>query len=139
MGLPIYGIQTSPAQRIIQDLAPEEGMGALRAVPFDQLQPGVYEVGGEVPRDLCPDIDYGCPDLTAVFKEYDQRIMRAATDTRLPAAQRLPNAEGVMLIEDWQQDLRKITMRIGYDDPNDATNRINYERHIYLHRDRGGE
>jgi quinol-cytochrome oxidoreductase complex cytochrome b subunit len=139
MGLPIYGIQTSPAQRIVQDLAPEEGLGALRAVPFDQLQPGVYEVGQELPRDLCPDIDYGCPALTGVFREYNDRIMLAATNERLAPAQRLANAEAVMLVEDWQLDLRKITMRIAYDDPQNAQNRLTYERHIFLHRNHGGE
>jgi hypothetical protein len=54
-------------------------------------------------------------------------------------AQRLANPEAVMLVEDWQKDLRKITMRIGYDDPQNAENRLTYERHVFLHRDHGGE
>ena len=137
MGLPQYNIQTPAATRIIQDLAPEEGVGALRAVPFEQLQSGVYEVvvSGEVPRDLCPDIDYGCPELTDVFEKYTERVTHAATATGLQNFERLPNAEAVMLIEDWQTDLKKVTMRILWDDP-DSGDRKNYEKHYFLHRDR---
>jgi quinol-cytochrome oxidoreductase complex cytochrome b subunit len=36
MGLPLYGIETPAATRIIQDIAPEEGPGPLFEVPFDQ-------------------------------------------------------------------------------------------------------
>jgi hypothetical protein len=43
-----------------------------------------------------------------------------------------------MLVEDWQTDLKKITMRIGWDDPQ--TNKPQtLEKHIFLHRDHGEE
>lgn len=137
MGLPQYNIQTPAATRIIQDLAPEEGVGPLRAVPFEQLEPGAYEVtiGGEVPRDLCPDIDYGCPELTEVFEQYSERVTHAATATDLQPFERLPNAEAVMVIENWQTDLKKVTMRILWDDPVNG-DRKSYEKHYFLHRDR---
>jgi len=144
MGLPQYGIQTPAATRIIQDLVPEEGVGPLRAVPFDQLQPGIYEVSEAVPKDLCPDLitgddlPRGCPELTDVFKQYNDRIIHASTVTDLPKYERLPNVEAVMLIEDWQTDLRKVTMRINWDDV-DTSVRKTYERHVFLHRENGGE
>ena len=43
-----------------------------------------------------------------------------------------------MVVEDWQTDLRKITMRIVWDDV-DTADRKTYERHVYLHREHGGE
>ena len=89
VGLPIYGIETPAATRIIQDMAPEEGVGPLREVPYDQLHPGVYTVSANPPDDLCPDIDYGCPALTSVFQEYNNRIMEAATNETLPSELRL--------------------------------------------------
>jgi ubiquinol-cytochrome c reductase cytochrome b subunit len=70
MGLPEYGIETPPATRIVQDLAPEEGTGPLRAVPFEQLQAGVYEVNSTPTTNLCPELDFGCPQLEAVFSQY---------------------------------------------------------------------
>jgi hypothetical protein len=130
MGRPGYGIETPAATRIIQDLAPEEGEGELRLIPFDQLQPGVYEVNITKPEKLCPTLDFGCPELEKVFGEYTDRVNEAAE------AGKLPNVQAVMVIEDWQKDLRKVTPRIVWNDPvtNDTKT---YERHIYLHRNRG--
>ncbi len=136
--MPIYGIETPAATRIVQDLAPEEGIGPLRKVPFDQLQPGTYEVSDKVPRDLCPNLDFGCPALTSVFKEYSRRITLAVTDPSLPKIQRLPNGQAFLIIEDWQTDLRKVTFRILWDDP-DTQERKTFEKHIYIHRHHGGE
>jgi hypothetical protein len=138
MGTPLYGIQTSPAQRIMQDLAPEEGLGPLREVPFDQLEAGVYEVGPTTPRDICPDLDFGCPEFTGVFADYSARVHRAAIDETLPDELRLVDPNAVMVVEDWQLDLKKITMRIGWTDPLNQSEKT-YERHIFLHKHHGEE
>ncbi len=138
VGLPIYGIETPAATRIIQDMAPEEGVGPLREVPFDQLVPGVYTVSTEAPDELCPNLDFGCPALTEVFQEFNNRIMEAATNERLPAELRLPNPEAVMVIEDWQQDLRKVTMRIAWQDAVSGEAK-SYEKPVFIHRANLGE
>jgi hypothetical protein len=138
MGLPQYGIQTPAATRILQDLAPEEGVGPLREVPYDQLRIGVYEVGATTPRNLCPDMKGGCPDLTKVFAEFSQQVNFAATNEHLAPYQRLPKAKAVMLVEDWQKDLRKVTMRIVWDDVTSGQSKT-YERHVFLHREHGAE
>ncbi len=135
MGLPQYGIEMPAATRIVQDLAPEEGVGALRAIPYDQFQSGVYEVTGAVPRDLCPNIDFGCPELTTVFKEFSDRVTNAATNEDLADYQRLPNANAVMLVEDWQEDLKKVTLRITWDDVKTGKKQT-YEKHFFIHNDR---
>jgi Cytochrome b(C-terminal)/b6/petD len=138
VGLPIYGIETPAATRIIQDIAPEEGVGPLREVPFDQLVPGVYTVSENPPDELCPNMDYGCPALTAVFQDYNNRIIEAATNESLPSELRLPNPEAVMVIEDWQQNLRKVTMRIAWQDPDTGETK-SYEKPVFIHRDHLGE
>jgi hypothetical protein len=138
MGTPLYGIQTSPAQRIMQDLAPEEGLGPIRSVPFDQLEAGVYEVGDTVPRDICPDLDFGCPEFTQVFADYSNRVNQATVDERLPEELRLVDPKATMVVEDWQTDLKKITMRIDWTDPLNQSDK-SYERHIFLHRHHGEE
>ena len=130
MGTPGYGIETPAATRIIQDLAPEEGTGPLRLVPFDQLQTGVYEVNVTPTEKLCPAMDFGCPDLEAVFKDYTQRVNEAA------AQGKLPDVQAVLVIEDWQKDLKKVTPRIVW---TDSGQRKSYERQIFLHRERGSE
>ena len=92
MGLPHYGIESDAATRIIQDMAPEEGVGPLREVPFDQLQPGVYEVGVHRPEDMCPSLDFGCPEFERVFKFYgtfvDEMVTARAVVCRQPGADR---------------------------------------------------
>lgn len=123
MGLPGYGIETPAATRIIQDLAPEEGIGPLRAVPFDELVPGVYEVNVTDPENIEGELGH-------VFAQYTERVNQATE------AGKLPNAKAVMVIEDWQQDtLRKVTLRIVWDDPKDGQQKT-YQHDYYLHRDR---
>jgi quinol-cytochrome oxidoreductase complex cytochrome b subunit len=131
MGLPGYGIETPAATRIIQDMAPEEGTGPLRAIPFDELQPGVYEVGTTEPDKMCNTLDFGCPELVAVFTEFGERINEAEAEGKLP------NVQAVLVVEDWQKDLRKVTPRIIWDDPASGEVKT-YEKHIFLHRERGG-
>ncbi len=130
MGLPQYGIKTSAATRIVQDLAPQEGVGPVHRIPFAQLQSGVYEVGTTPARNLCPEIDYGCPELESVFATYTQKVDAAVEQGDLPAG------TGVLVIEDWQQDLKKVTLRIVWVEGGQTKT---YERHIFLHRDRGSE
>jgi ubiquinol-cytochrome c reductase cytochrome b subunit len=122
MGTPLFGIETPPAVRIVQDLAPEEGIGPLRAVAYDQLEPGVYEVGVTDPSTLPP-------ELGLVFDEFGQRV------TEAEEAGDLPDAQGVIVIEDWQSDLRKVTPRIVWTDPESGEQKT-YEKHIFLHLDR---
>ena len=127
MGTPEYGIESDPATRIVQDMAPEEGIGPLRAIPFDQLQPGRYEVNVTDPERMCRGLDFGCPSLEALFADYTNRINQAA------AAGRLPDVHAVITIEDWQQDLKKVTPRIEW---TQEGQNAEYERHIFIHRQR---
>jgi hypothetical protein len=132
MGTPAYGIESPAATRIVQDLTPEEGVGPLREIPFDQLQAGVYEVGVTKPDHLCPDLDFGCPKLEQVFAQYSNWVKSAIDEGRLPQAQ------AVIVIEDWQANLKKVTPRIVWTDPDTGATKT-YERHIFIHKDRIGE
>ena len=131
MGLPGFGIETPAATRIIQDIAPEEGTGPLREVPFDELVPGVYEVGVTDTEKMCPDLDFGCPEFVSVFTQYSNDVLEAE------AAGKLTNVTAVMVIEDWQIDLRKVTPRIVWDDAESGETKT-YEQHLFLHRNHGG-
>lgn len=129
MGLPRWGIEANPATRIVQDMMPEEGTGPVREIPFEQLQPGAYEVGVTPGTDMCPDLETGCPNLETVFAEYSQRVAEAES------VGKITDIQAVMLIEDWQQDLKKITLRMVYTDPEDGQ-RKTYERNSFRHRQR---
>jgi hypothetical protein len=131
MGTPHFGIESDAATRIVQDLVPEEGVGPVRSVPYEQLQPGVYIVDETPTSRLCPNLDYGCPDLESLFADYTNRINLAEEEGKLP------ESDAVLLIDNWQQDLKKVTFRIGWTD--ELSERQTYERSIYIHRERGGE
>jgi hypothetical protein len=108
-------------------MAPEEGAGPLRAIPYDQLNPGVYEVGVTDPVTLPS-------QFGLVFAEFEQRVLEAEE------AGTLPDVQAVMVVEDWQADLKKVTPRIIWTDPESGEQKT-YEKHIFLHLDRrrGGE
>jgi len=128
MGTPQFGIETPSATRILQDLVPEEGTGPLREIPFDQLQTMVYEVGVTQPVNLCPDLPFGCPALEAVFTEFGSRVKQAESEGKFK------DPRAVLLIEDWQANLKKITLRIVWADPESGATKT-YDRHIFIHKD----
>ncbi len=132
MGLPQYGIEMPAATRIIQDLSPEEGEGPLQDVPYEQLQQGFYIVN-ETPTDnLCPDMDFGCSEFEEFFALFTERVNQTIDSGALV------NPEAVLVVENWQEDLKKVTMRITWDDPVTG-DRKTYERHIYVHSDSHAE
>jgi hypothetical protein len=115
----------------VQDLAPEEGTGPLRSIPFDQLYPGVYEVNVTQPVRMCPQLDFGCPELEAVFADYT-RMINAAEERGT-----LPNVRAYLTIEMWQHNLKRVTPLILWDDPETGEPR-EYDKQIFLHQDRLG-
>ena len=130
MGTPDYGIEKPPAQAIIQKLAPQEGEGPVQMIPFDQLLPGSYEVNVSPTRDLCTNLDYGCPALEKVFSDFTGMVNGEIKSGKLA------DAKGAMVIEDWQKDLKKVTMRITWTENNKPQS---YDHALFLHRDRGEE
>ncbi|MCW5878948.1 MAG: cytochrome bc complex cytochrome b subunit [Anaerolineales bacterium] len=144
MGTPEYGIETPAATRIIQDLAPEEGEGPLRLIPYPELENRQMEyiVGQDYGTDLCPGLSYypdpeshpndivvGCPHLTEVFQTFSRRLIDAQIDGRLPGL----NAK--LIVEQLQADVVKVTPHVEWTDPSTGQAQTYY--HIYfLHKDR---
>ncbi len=122
MGTHHYGIEIPQATRIVQNLAPEEGIGPLRAVPFDQLVPGIYTTNNTEPSEL-PN------ELGTVFVDLEAQINEAAAQNTLPEAQ------AIMIVEERQANLKRVTLRIVWTDL-ESGERKTYERLIHLHRDR---
>ncbi len=125
MGTPAYGIPTPPATRIIQDLAPEEGLGILRAIPYDELLPGTYVVN-ETDPDTLPG------QLGEVFAEFTERVNEGAAleDDKT----RLNDVHAIMFITEWQQDVKLMVVRIEWTDEDGLTQM--FEKDYFLHRDR---
>jgi quinol-cytochrome oxidoreductase complex cytochrome b subunit len=122
MGTHHYGIHLPQAERIAQDLAPIEGGGPLHGVPFEQLKVGLYDIETVAPDSLPP-------NLGQVFSEFATRVKSNAHQSQMP------EAAGVLVVEDWQQDLKRVTLRITWEDPAGPT-RKSFERIVHLHRER---
>jgi len=122
MGTPVYGIETPPAVRIVQDLAPEEGIGELRAIPYDQLVPGVYWVGETNTEDMPP-------AFAAVFEEFSARVQEKVDEGELP------QAEAMFYVTNWQPDVKRLKIRIEWLDPDTSAPK-DYEHEFFLSRDR---
>lgn len=143
MGTPQYGIETPPATRIIQDLAPEEGEGPLREIPFAELQAGIYQVGQDEAVDLCPQYSYipeggdehdlvlGCPHLTAVFMEFSERLRDAEAEGALP------DLNARLLVEQVQYNLYRLVPHVEWSDPTTGETKT-YEHTYFLHENRAG-
>jgi hypothetical protein len=74
-------------------------------------------------------MDFGCPELESVFQEYSDRVELAVEEGRME------NAEAFIVIEDWQEGLKKITTRILWDDPKTGDPK-EYDRDVFIHMDR---
>ncbi|MBW8012019.1 MAG: hypothetical protein FVQ83_12390 [Chloroflexi bacterium] len=142
MGLPQYGIETPAATRIIQDLAPEEGLGPLREIPHEELVPGIYLLADYVAgEDLCPDLAYqprasegddytvyGCPHLSEVFAEFAERLLLAEESGELPFL------HAYFLIEDFQPNVKRVVPTVNWTDP-DTGQEQTYDVDFFLHED----
>jgi hypothetical protein len=102
----------------------------LDEVHFDELQTGSYEVNAVQPVNMCPNLDYGCPEFEHFFEIYSDRVNEAIEAGKLPA-----ETQAVITIEDWQQDLKKVVLRIVWPDEGETKS---YERVDYMHAEREG-
>ena len=128
MGSPEYAVETSGDQEIAQELAPQEGVGPLRSVPFEELVPGSYVT-------LAMEDEAAAASLTARF-EAEGRNMERFTISAVPPdaphllavmeefqhlldvySRELPNGWGMLMIQDWQDNLKRVEIYIEWDTP----------------------
>lgn len=118
MGTPWYGVTTSPEQEAVAALIPQTHPGPLRLAAWDQLPVGIYEANrwAEAPT----------PALQRLLRTFNEELTHARGPGRA-------DVEGVMVIEDWQSDLLKITLRVVWTDASSGLP-DQYSEIAYLHR-----
>lgn len=114
LGRPSYDLELAPAQAVVQAILPEEGIGALRSLPWAALQTGEWDT-----RTF--EISTAGPEL--------RRVM-AALHARLDATG-LSGAHAKLVITLWQPDLKKVTLRIFWQ-PEGETEQA-FERSFFIH------
>ena len=115
MGTPNFGVTGVAAQEVVQEFIPEEGASRFLSLPFDQLEPGVYDTVA-LPDGMPPRL----ADMLQQIKN------------RVESDHELPDGHVVTVIEDWQLDLRKLTMRVLWTGPEGEE--LDFAKDFYRHR-----
>jgi quinol-cytochrome oxidoreductase complex cytochrome b subunit len=97
MGTPWFGVDTSPEQEAVAVLLPQTHPGPVRLADWGELDVGTYEAANwdEAPSKTLQDI------LLTFHEEISVAEYGARTAW-----------EGIMIIEDWQPSLKKLTLRV---------------------------
>jgi quinol-cytochrome oxidoreductase complex cytochrome b subunit len=148
MGTPRFGVDTAGDQEVAQALAPVEGVGPLRELPFDAWVNGTYCTDDLTKDHALPIVDWGAqqppvplyPDTSqpvtcqAVPEGRLRDLMQTYKDLMVRWGARLPGAVGILHVQDDQktqnsaQDLKRIDIKIiWYLAALDANNQLQYE------------
>jgi ubiquinol-cytochrome c reductase cytochrome b subunit len=152
MGSPEYKVEGSPEQEVAQDLIPQEGHSAMLAVPYEDLELGIYEPGQVID---------GNPHLTEALAEFeaamnrrscnvngdrwddDCKVTQEGNDKKYSnnfASEAMPDPEAYLQILEEQHDMKKLIMLFKVLDPDDPDNvLVDEERIAYRHADSGYE
>ena len=103
MGTPHYRVETSPDQEAVAVLLPQTHPGPLRLADWEEIPFGVY---------VASEWESAPTRTTSKLLRTFDRELDHARDNPL-----YENVEGFMIVEDWQQDLKKITVRVTWDNP----------------------
>jgi len=118
MGTPHYAVSTSPDQEAVAELLPQTHPGPLRSAPWEDLAYGSFEASAWA----------AAPNATLqdLLREFDDVLTNVQSAGRTDVA-------GVMVIEDWQADLKKVTLRVTWTNVPDGT-AGEFSQSVYLHR-----
>lgn len=118
MGTPWYAVQSSPDQEVLAELFPQTHPGPVRTADWEELETGTYEAS----------------DWRAAPTPTLQDLLHLFEESIVEHSEGLSNPEGVMVIEDWQTGLKKVTLRVLWDAPDVEEGRESSQS-IYLHRE----
>ncbi|MEK7324693.1 MAG: cytochrome b N-terminal domain-containing protein, partial [Chloroflexota bacterium] len=121
MGTPWYAVSSSPDQEVVAALVPQTHPGPLRETPFEEFVAGEYTVKPDDQADPQAPTE-GLKSLLTLYKHE----LELATS-------RLKDVEGIMIVEDWQTGMKKITLRINW--TNEDGTAGTFSQDVYLHKD----
>ncbi|MEE4135682.1 MAG: cytochrome b N-terminal domain-containing protein [Desulforhopalus sp.] len=119
LGLPRFGVHPNPVAALLEEVAPEEGRSPLHQISYADLVQGVYEVGDTSQNDH------------GTFSRWLNRLSQSVAQL---TEQGFPDARGVVLVEDWQEAFKRITVRVHWQDAAGGRQPMSAEKTVYLHR-----
>ena len=126
MGTPWYGVSTAPEQEAVATLLPQTHPGPLREADWEALELGTFAASeyASAPN----------PEMASLLETFHEEVLKVNDAART-------DAEGYFVIEDWQSDLKKVTLRVVWDNAADGSSG-EYSQITFLHSDsaydRGG-
>lgn len=150
-GSPEYLVQSSPDQEVSQELLPQEGHSALKEVPYDDLVPGIYYPNGEAHyedgttnhhlEEALHEFETAmnqrsCNDQGDRWKDDCEVISEGVQYRNNFASAAMPDAEAWLVIEDFQSDMRRLTLFFEAPNPANPDELLySFERVDYRHAD----
>ncbi len=131
MGTAKWGVDTAGDQEMVQALAPMEGVGPVRAMPYDAWVNGTY-CTSDLDRDhKLPLVQWGAvmpqplllPDTSrevlcqAVPEGKMRRLMEEYLHLKEKWGKDLPNVVGILTVSDYQRDLKRIDLKVIWNVP----------------------
>jgi quinol-cytochrome oxidoreductase complex cytochrome b subunit len=129
-GVPItnFGfVGGDPASELAQEFMPDEGIGKVKRVPWDQLAVGTWQI---VPPDEAPN----APEFNHLLRELQQNMDHRTRDAD-PNGKKLSGGTANVRVKLIQPDVKEFTLTISFTD--DKGQPQQYSKTNYLHRNSG--
>ena len=120
LGLPQASAGTDSRQEILRRMVPEEDPGPFHHIAYDDLLPGIYLA--DEPVSAHP------PALARALTEFGNALSLVDHD---PKRQK---ARGIVVIEEWQARLKRITLRFHSEEPEGQAPPTSLEKTVYRHQ-----
>jgi quinol-cytochrome oxidoreductase complex cytochrome b subunit len=117
MGSPWYLVTSSPDQEAIAALVPQTHPGPLRQADWEELDFGTYQASAWAAAPT--------PTLRSLLHTFDEELAGAESAER-------SGVEGILIVEDWQTDLKKVTLRVVWTNADGSP--YEFSQSVYLHR-----
>ncbi len=152
MGTPYFMVESPPAEEVVQIMLPEEKDGPVRQTDWELLTVGEWDTTQDNSA-----ASFDVQQLMVLFNDLiheehekvverheakvnDLRSIRNPTPEEqeelaklLATDPGLPNGSGKMIIENWQEGLKKVTMRVFWTPEGDSEQ--TFEKTFYIHDD----
>lgn len=125
MGLPQYGVQKSGPAKLFQEIAVEGQKSIFHNLGYDALPVGIYETSNNLQQ-----ITSLSPSFAKWFQVFTEKVAALDRDPLISTGQ------GVVLVEEWQTNLKKVTVRILTTGFEDQTSLHSSEIEVFVHRHR---
>ncbi len=116
MGTPWYAVTSSADQEVVAALLPQTHPGPLRETEWEELPAGTYKAAE---WELAP-----TPGLQHLLELYNHELDLAGD--------RLLQGQGLMIVEDWQPGLKRITFEVTW--VNEDGTMDDYSQTAYYHQ-----